>query len=556
MLEIQKFLQNNTLSALNSKYGIRVSLHKDFSNLHCFKYNMIESPMSVPLVREARGLILDSENDWAVVSYPYQKFFNAGEGYAAKIDWASAVSLDKLDGSLMTLYHYNDEWRVATSGMADADGSIHPMLVDITFKKLFWKIWEEMGYKLPTNTDECYMFEMMTKYNRVVCQYNEDKIVFHGARNIKTHQELPYTYGKELGWEIVKAFPITTLSELFKACKLMNPINNEGFVVVDKYFNRIKVKSPQYVAISLAKEGMSAKRLMTILFTNETDEFLSYFPEFAEVYGKLKTYYHSILQDLEKVYAENKAIKIDKEFAIAICKHQFKAALFNKRRYNNSFKSYFSEGNIKSFIPVFMKGIKMTEKDIENSIEEASGYILEQAAIVDKIDYNTEVPAKERVNLFPRKGGMVKRIPTMYFMRGLPASGKSTKAKELMKSRNNIVRLSMDDIRAGLFDVQKDSHCEHSYDHEKITRKLERNLALTYLQAGVDVIIDDTNLVESRVMSFMAVANQFKADFVEIDFFHIPPAECIERNKKRSNPVPEDVIQNMADKYIDEDLWK
>jgi len=72
------------------------------------------------VVQECRGIVLDMDDDWAVVAYPYRKFFNYGERWAASVDWSSAAVVDKLDGSLATLYWYRGQWHVASSGVPDA----------------------------------------------------------------------------------------------------------------------------------------------------------------------------------------------------------------------------------------------------------------------------------------------------------------------------------------------------------------------------------------------------------------------------------------------------
>ena len=74
-------------------------------NLVCFKYG-IEADFSDPLVREARGIIIDI-NEQIVVCRPFDKFFNFQEQYATDIDWNTARVLEKIDGSLIKLYNYN-----------------------------------------------------------------------------------------------------------------------------------------------------------------------------------------------------------------------------------------------------------------------------------------------------------------------------------------------------------------------------------------------------------------------------------------------------------------
>jgi tRNA splicing ligase len=69
--------------------------------------DQIDSPMSNSIVQDARGTILDESADWQIVAFPFRKFFNVGESNAATIKWDSGVKvMEKLDGSLMIMYHY------------------------------------------------------------------------------------------------------------------------------------------------------------------------------------------------------------------------------------------------------------------------------------------------------------------------------------------------------------------------------------------------------------------------------------------------------------------
>jgi len=61
--------------------------------------------------------------------------------------------------------------------------------------------------------------------------------------------------------------------------------DNEGYVIVDRSYNRVKVKSPLYVALSHLSQGMTThSNVLEIIRQNEQDEFLTYFPEFQEVF--------------------------------------------------------------------------------------------------------------------------------------------------------------------------------------------------------------------------------------------------------------------------------
>ena len=128
-------------------------------------------------------------------------------------------------------------------------------------------------------------------------------------------------------------------------------------------------------------------------------------------------------------------------------------------------------------------------------------------------------------------------------LRGLPASGKSTYAKELVLKNHNWVRVNKDDLRAmmngGVF-----------------SRKLEEQIVITEreltenaLKIGKNVVIDDTNFNLAHERYFSQLARYYKAEF-EVKFFDTPLEECIKRDNKRPNGVGEAVIYKMYAQYL------
>lgn len=349
-IELIKHIKQYGLSDLESRYDIAIKRHKQFPNLVLLKYDQINSPMGVKVVQQCRGIILDENDNWRIVSYPYNKFFNEGEGHAAVIDWTTARVYEKLDGSLMTLYYYHGEWRVASSGLPDASGEVNGF--GITFADLFWQVWNKLGYRLPDNKNICYMFEMMTPKNRVVVRQNEEKIVLHGARNLITLKELnPVIEAHQLGWECVPVHPINTLEGALEASKHLDPMNSEGYVVVDSQLNRIKIKSPAYVAMSHLKEsvGMSRRQLLEVVRSNESEEFLSYFPEFTKDYYGIKIRFERLVGEMEGFYTAVKDIDDRKTFALKVKDTKYAGAMF-AAKFNNlkSMRNYLADMQIKN----------------------------------------------------------------------------------------------------------------------------------------------------------------------------------------------------------------
>lgn len=71
--------------------------------------------------------------------------------------------------------------------------------------------------------------------------------------------------------------------------------NQEGFVVVDENWNRVKVKGNKYFELHFLLNNGKPDCLNLIL-NNGEDEFLSYFPRFKEEFEKVKSQLKSINQ--------------------------------------------------------------------------------------------------------------------------------------------------------------------------------------------------------------------------------------------------------------------
>ncbi|MFA5031319.1 MAG: RNA ligase [Patescibacteria group bacterium] len=88
-------------------------------NLYLLKYSQIDSDFSYRIVRQCRGIILEKGTN-KIVAYPFDKFFNIQEGHADKVDFGTASIQEKVDGSIIKVYYYDNKWNIATNGTIDA----------------------------------------------------------------------------------------------------------------------------------------------------------------------------------------------------------------------------------------------------------------------------------------------------------------------------------------------------------------------------------------------------------------------------------------------------
>lgn len=323
------FIGENGTERLTVDFGVKVRPHPEYPNLVHLCYDQIASARhnGHPIVRECRGVIVDVQTG-DVVARPFDRFFNDGESHADPIDWASARVQDKLDGSLLVLWCYDQIWQVSTKGSPSASGSVGDN--DLTFSELFWRTWVEQDLDTtPLDPTWTYMFELTSPLNRVVVAYEGDRLTLIGARENASGIEAPVLAFPALN--PVRELPLGTLADVVAAAGELYPLNFEGFVVVDRHFNRVKIKSPKYVALHHIKDGFGVRRIIDLIKLGESNEVLTYFPEFRDLYDRVSQAMTAFVSGLESDYAAIQDITIQKEFALEAVKSRCSAALFKVR---------------------------------------------------------------------------------------------------------------------------------------------------------------------------------------------------------------------------------
>ena len=133
--------------------------------------------------------------------------------------------------------------------------------------------------------------------------------------------------------------------------------------------------------------------------------------------------------------------------------------------------------------------------------------------------------------------------------RGLPASGKTTWAKEwAMGDPDHRVRINQDDIRLMLGKYWVPAR-------EPIVGAIQQEAVIAAMNFGVDIVIDNTNLNKKVVNAYIKVAEKFKYTVEYEDFFNVSIGECLRRNAIRNASLPKDtqiadeVIVGMYEKY-------
>ncbi|MFA5031318.1 MAG: RNA ligase, partial [Patescibacteria group bacterium] len=153
---------------------------------------------------------------------------------------------------------------------------------------------EEQGITFPEltkkmNPDLTYIFELVHPVTRIVVKYEKPGIYLIGIRNNKTGKEID-TFDESdetvkditgLGIKRPKTYQFASTEEMIAAAEKLTK-DEEGYVVRDKEFRRVKVKSPLYLKLHYLKANneLTPKHFIELIQQNETDEFLGSFPEY------------------------------------------------------------------------------------------------------------------------------------------------------------------------------------------------------------------------------------------------------------------------------------
>lgn len=148
----------------------------------------------------------------------------------------------------------------------------------------------------------------------------------------------------------------------------------------------------------------------------------------------------------------------------------------------------------------------------------------------------------------------------VYIMKGLPASGKSTKARQMVQENKNLVRINKDDIREMM-------GCGRPWNgrFEGVVGDVQQSMTVAALNNGHDVVLDNTHLnprsyawVHEDMLheedDFGVTHTRVDVEIEIVDFTHVPVEECIERDFRRGKEdggreVGKTVILNMAYQY-------
>jgi T4 RnlA family RNA ligase len=475
----------------------------------------------VPATLNCRGLVLDDR--YYPIARPLPKFFNLEE-YQGKIPDGVPNIYEKLDGSLIILFNYQGSWEVASRG-SFASEQAH------TARALF------ANYQLDgLNPEYTYLFEIIYPNNRIVVDYGTaERLVLLAAVHTQTGAELDHN---EVNWhDKAETYPATAIPEWVKSIEARQAElnNHEGFILKWPNGFRLKYKLADYVRLHRIITRVQAKDIWECLSQNQNlDQFLDSVPD--EFYNwvkdtrvKLETKYQEIETECQRVFATLEDVVTDPQ-----ANRREVAMYFQTQKYPGIL---FLMLDGRDYTQVIWKLIKPPYQLPFRSDNDETGGQGDGETILATPVIQSSNPSVASSTSTPSSSRTMKLILT----KGLPASGKTTWAKEYIQKYPETANLCKDDLRLQLGGTNK---------REKRVIKVRDLLTEYYFSQGYSVIWSDTNLNPVHLRRATELAEQHQAKVSVQDFTKVELAECIKRDLVRPNSVGQQAIEQMYYDYI------
>ena len=367
----------STLDQLHDKFGIqikyyddRIVLNYDQIKSHKYRFN--------PEVRLCRNLILS--RDFEILHRSFDRFYNYMEDpISSSFNISDAICEEKLDGSLIGVYHDGNSWCCCTRSMAFAEGSLSDNTKYKTYRDL---ISNEIDLSpIYDNGNKCYsyIFELMSEYDPHVTRVSGTSMYLLAVRNKFTGEYIDkHIEGDRIGWKLYpREFRFNSISNIMESIKNL-PNDEEGYVCrINKSLGaisdwRMKIKNPAHIALSKLKDGvLTTKKIINIIFLYEEDEYLSYNPDkkelfkpWVEVRDHMNYFFN---REFKKFYSSDR-----KEFASRVSNlpRSVKGILFNMYDSNGDFSAAYSKLNPNSVENLFMSLLELgVDKSLATSCE-------------------------------------------------------------------------------------------------------------------------------------------------------------------------------------------
>lgn len=337
----------------------------------------------------------------------------------------------------MTLFYFQNKWQISTQESWNSQsqpleftsksnyryylkpfGSINKNENIPSFETIFWDLWNALQYKFPKEKNYCFSFQMISHHFPSISRYSKENLLLHGVKNKETLEDMDFLeIANTYHWNVISLIQtysnlnrasilstnimgngttnrnctneISPIDEIWNLAKELDPIQCEGFIIYDRVSKfRLFIPSHQFLLLQkLEKENTAFwsadsrtnDRLMTDLIRmNSHTQFLQFFPQWAQLYQKIKLKYDALTKKILEVYKELQSFPTQ-SFGKEAKKFSFYGVLFELRevlldpknkemRLETAIQLVFREALLKRLIQLIEENQKKARKENKESL--------------------------------------------------------------------------------------------------------------------------------------------------------------------------------------------
>lgn len=244
----------NLLEKYQNDYqdSVRINYHEP-TGLYILKYLHNGVDFTDPLIRMARGLVLDREGN--IVMRAFDKFFNHRQydtretvPESFKVEYTHLIVPDadhkvtfyeKYDGTCITIGLYNGDYLITTPGAIEYP-KYAPRIRELLPEMPQVKKW------LEANPGHALIFEYISPDNLINVRYSEEALVLLAVTDIENgakHPQVAVELGKKLGLMVPTVYEMN----MRQVAKIQAEAKDiEGYVAVNHAGNLIKFKADDW----------------------------------------------------------------------------------------------------------------------------------------------------------------------------------------------------------------------------------------------------------------------------------------------------------------------
>ena len=259
----------------------------------------------------ARGLIL-SHAERRIVATPFPKFFNYGERSASIPDLPFEAT-EKIDGTLVIIFHHDGRWRAATRGAFDGP------------QAKWAQAFLDARDLAPLAPGVTYLAEAIYPENRIVIAYGEATLrllAAYDAEGVEPSYEEVIEIARALGLAAAERRAFSSVVELAEYTRAL-PAEQEGFVVSFADGLRLKFKGDAYSRLHALIAGITPLNIWGLIAGGDDLEAIrrtipeEFWGDFDAIHNLLETRRKVLLDKIEDLVASVRDLS-DKEVGLRL----------------------------------------------------------------------------------------------------------------------------------------------------------------------------------------------------------------------------------------------